>query len=157
MTGINLPQLRALVIGPALDAIGLGGDAAEELILGTIIQESGGGRSLRQLGGGPALGIAEMEPGTHDDIWLSFLNYRPGLAAKVAALRIPGLDSAAQLAGNLYYAVAMARIRYFRSPLPLPPAGDIEAQAAMWKGVYNTASGAGTEAEYRSNWIAAQK
>src|SRR5258708_26545125 len=36
-----------------------------------------------QLGGGPAVGLFQMEPTTHDDCWTNFLNFRPVLAGKV--------------------------------------------------------------------------
>ena len=41
--------------------------AAVELPLGTARVESGL-RHRRQIGGGPALGLSQMEPNTHDDI-----------------------------------------------------------------------------------------
>jgi hypothetical protein len=46
--GIDPLDLRKLVIAPALALIGLGGAAAEELMLGTALQESGCGRRLAQ-------------------------------------------------------------------------------------------------------------
>ena len=153
--GIDIRQLRDLVVRPALDAIGLGGPAAEELMIGTILQESGGGHWLHQLGTGPAIGICQMEPATHDDIWRNFLRSRPDLAAKVQRLMVEaqvGEDGASEMAGNLYYAVAMARLVYARAPEPLPPAADLAAQAAYYKRHYNTADGAATVAPYMANW-----
>lgn len=51
---------------------------------------------------------------------------------------------------NLIYATAMCRVHYRRVPEPLPPAGDLEAQAAYWKAHYNTAAAAdaGTVARF---------
>ncbi len=153
--GIDIRQLRDLVVRPTLDAIGLGGPAAEELMIGTILQESGGGHWLHQLGAGPAIGICQMEPATHDDIWRNFLHSRSDLAGKVQRLMVEaqvGEDGASEMAGNLYYAVAMARLVYARTPEPLPPAGDLAAQAAYYKRHYNTADGAATVAQYMANW-----
>jgi hypothetical protein len=151
-TGIDLHQLRDLVITPVLDLLGLGGAAVEELVLGTLLQESGGGHYLRQLGAGPAIGIGEMEPATHDDIWKTFLPAHPDLSAKISTLLVEGLPKAAQMAGNLYYAVAMTRLFYYRVSAPLPAAGDLSGQAAYYKTHYNTAGGAATTAEYIANW-----
>ena len=61
----------------------------------------------------------------------------------------------AGLSGNLLYACAMARLVYARHPDPLPAAGDLEAQAELYKRVYNTAGGAATTAEYVANYKAA--
>ncbi|KAF0118141.1 MAG: hypothetical protein FD149_866 [Rhodospirillaceae bacterium] len=69
------------VIRPTLLHLGLHSPAAEALLLGTAIQESRLGTYLRQTGGGPALGVYQMEPATHEDIWTNFLAYRPDLAA----------------------------------------------------------------------------
>ncbi|MDA8232649.1 MAG: hypothetical protein M0006_15045 [Magnetospirillum sp.] len=153
--GIDIRQLRDLVVRPALEAIGLGGPAAEELMVGTILQESGGGHWLHQVGRGPAIGICQMEPATHDDLWRNFLRSRPDLASKVQRLMVEaqvGEIGASEMAGNLYYAVAMARLVYARAPEPLPPAGDLAAQAAYYKRHYNTADGAATVAQYMANW-----
>ena len=153
--GIDIRQLRDLVVRPALEAIGLGGPAAEELMIGTILQESGGGHWLHQMGAGSAIGICQMEPATHDDLWRNFLRSRSDLAAKIQRLMVEaqvGEDGASEMAGNLYYAVAMARLVYARVPEPLPPAGDLAAQAAYYKRHYNTADGAATAAQYMANW-----
>lgn len=157
--GIRARHLRGRVIRPALLFVGLHSDAAEELLLGTACQESHCGEYLEQLGGGPAIGVWQMEPATHDDIWRNFLRYRPGLGSLVAMLacaRHQGSGDvrvrAEALSGCLEYAAVMARIQYLRDPAPLPAAGDIPAQAAMWKRVYNTARGKGEIAEYLGNW-----
>lgn len=159
-TGIDIGQLRDLVVRPVLAAIGLGGTAAEELMIGTILQESENGHWLHQLGAGPAIGICQMEPATHDDIWHNFLSSHTELIAKIKALMISdqmGESAADQMAGNLYYAVAMARLVYARVPEPLPPAGDLATQAAYYKRHYNTAGGAASVDQYMANWQAAVK
>ena len=146
---LDIGQLRELVIRPALEALHLYSEAAEELVIGTAIQESGL-RYLRQLGHGPALGLWQMEPATHDDLWLNFLAYRPDLANRVESLVAAPIPQA--LAGNLWYAAAMCRVHYYRAPEALPEAGDSEGQAALWKLRYNTPRGAGTVEEYLANW-----
>ena len=157
MAGIDPNDFRTYVIKPALGVLGVafGGDAAEELLLGTALQESQCGRWLKQLGGGPAVSPFGIEPATHDDIWKNFLAFRAGLAASVMSLRIPGLGPLAQLAGNPIYACAIARMKYVRAPGQLPSAGDLPGQAAYYKAYYNTADGAASVGTYIANWRAA--
>lgn len=150
---INVPHFIVHVIRPALNHIGLGGRASEELLLGTALQESNL-QYLHQLGEGPAKGVFQMEPRTHDDIWQNYLAYKKQLAQQVLDLSGQGAwaPPAEQLCGNMYYAAAMTRVHYRRVPEALPAAGDIEAQADYWKRFYNTHLGAGTVEEYIENW-----
>lgn len=143
-TGLDLSDLKVRVIAPALARIGMDGAAAVNLLAGTALVESGC-RRLVQDGGGPALGLWQMEPFTHDDIWATFLS-----DARLSSLRGAVLDLASQwparvsqLPGNLPYACAMARLKYYRAPGPLPAADDAAAQCRYWKSNYNTALGAG--------------
>lgn len=151
---LNIQQFRDWAIIPALDAIGLNSVAAQELLLGTALQESGL-RNLVQLENGPARGLFQMEPATHDDIWLNFLAYKPELSRKLE--NISAKQTPKELATNLLYAAAMCRIHYYRVSAPLPEAGDTNAQAAYWKTHYNTSKGKGTAAEYLDNWKAYAK
>ena len=59
-------QTLALVICPALEKLSLWSPSAEELVLGTAIVESGL-TYLKQHGDGPALGLWQVEPATHDE------------------------------------------------------------------------------------------
>ena len=121
--------------------------AAEELVLGTAIVES----SLiyiRQHGDGPALGLWQVEPATHDDLYANYLSYRQELSALLMELRAPALSLEENLASNLMYGAAVCRLCYYRQPEALPEAGDLEGQAAFWKQHYNTPLGAGTVGKY---------
>jgi len=142
-------QLLKYVIRPTLRDLGVWSVNAEQLVLGTACQESACGEYLVQLGNGPALGIYQMEPATHADIWR---NYLPGraLATKVSDLAIhAGLD-ADEMIGNLYYATAMCRVHYLRVPSAIP--SGLRKQAEYWKRHYNTELGAGTVDEYIQSW-----
>ena len=143
------------IIRPALVAIELDGSDAEQLLLGTALQESGL-RNYRQEGGGPALGYFQLEPEDHDDIWVNFLVGRKDLAARVRSL-LPSRaqPSADQLIPYPHYAAAMCRVHYLRVPLPIP--ADLAGQAAYYKAHYNTPAGAATTAEYLANWQAAME
>ena len=136
-------QTRSLVIRPALKKLKLWSPSAEELVLGTAIVESGL-TYLKQHGDGPALGLWQVEPATHDDLYTNFLNYRPELGSKLMELRAAGLSLDENLATNLMYGAAVCRLCYYRKPDALPAAGDIEGQASFWKQHYNTLLGAGT-------------
>jgi hypothetical protein len=118
-------------------------------VLGTAIQESKL-RYLQQLGNGPALGLFQMEPATHDDIHRNFLAYRPEIMERLRALN--HVFTPAALAGNAWYAAAMCRIHYYRVPDPLPAVGDIKGQAEYWAVHYNTRLGKGTADDYLKAW-----
>jgi hypothetical protein len=49
------------------------------LLLGTALTESGDMHYLHQLGNGPALGVYQMEPTTHEDIYDNYLKYKKEL------------------------------------------------------------------------------
>ncbi len=155
---IDAIQLRDKVIRPTLINIGLPSPKAEIMLLGTAAQESHLGSYLAQVGNGPALGIYQMEPATHNDIWKNYLKYKPELANKLLDL-LPRHykqedyeDFAGEMAGNLYYATAMARVHYYRKPEPLPDPTDVYAQASYWKRNYNTHLGKGKQEEYVRNY-----
>ena len=144
---LNILQFRMNVVRPVLEAISGHSMAAENLVLGTALQESNL-HYLRQLAEGPARGLFQMEPATHDDIWDNYLAYRNELAGQVSAFLVPGRDRVEQLVWNLGYACAMCRVHYQRVPEPLPDATDIQGLAAYWKRHYNTAQGKGTIQEF---------
>jgi len=140
-------QFARLVIRPALQVLEAWSPAAEALVLGTALAESGLDY-VQQLGGGPALGYFQMEPATHQDIWDNYLHYRPDMVGKLLSLRAADPPGDQQLAANACYAAAMCRVHYRRVPAPLPASGDIRGQAAYWKEHYNTPLGAGTVEHY---------
>lgn len=133
-------QLRTL-IRSVLGKVGLYSEAAEELLLLTAAVESHLGKYIYQIGG-PARGIFQMEPATEHDIWENFLAYRPKLADDVRRLMCSGTCD--DLAHNLEYQVAMARIHYLRVPETLPIPAEIRSMARYWKLYYNTTLGKGT-------------
>jgi hypothetical protein len=159
---IRPAQLRDEVIRPVLASLRpLQADQADtaqenlvELLLGTAMQESHCGDYLAQLHG-PALGVWQMEPATEQDIWKNYLNGRP-IAVPIMRLIVQGIDRTAQLAGNLYYACAMARMQYMRVAAPLPAAGDKVAQAQYYVKHYN-AGGKATFSDYLWNWTKLQE
>lgn len=83
MTGLNLSQFKSLIVRPALAGARLGGEAAVNLLTGTCLVESG--LSWLEQIKGPALGIAQMEPATHDDCWVNYLRYQQDTANHILA------------------------------------------------------------------------
>ena len=117
---------------------------AEDLLVGTALAESKL-RFLRQIGGGPARGVYQIEPATHDDLWDSYLQSRLPLGTKTNSLLAPRPSQSNQLVTNLAYATAIARLIYWRRPEPLPELGDVVGYAGYWKAHFNTEKGAGEE------------
>lgn len=146
---LNIQDVRDLVIRPVLELLDLRGRSREQLLIGTALQESGL-RKLRQWNQGPALGIFQMEPATHNDIWSSWLKYRPEFSQPIETLCHSA--TADCMAWNLRYAAAMAAIHYRRVPTALPVADDIEGHAKYWKLHYNTPAGKGKIEEYIQKW-----
>lgn len=131
------PRQLARLINPALalvangEMVGFDGPDAVTFLVGIAAVESRL-RLLRQVGGGPALGLWQIEPATHDDLLASWLDTRPEVRSRVLSLR----------------AEAPARLLIWRAPARLPRATDVPGQAKVWKQYYNTAGGAGTEEKY---------
>ena len=147
----NREQFQDL-IERVLSDISMFSPAAVNLLLGTSAQESGFGTYIRQIGGGPALGVFQMEPDTEFDIWDNYLKFRPYPKAKIfAATGVNGPDPES-LESNLAYQIAMARVHYRRVPAALPEAEDVYAMALYWKAYYNTAKGKGTAEEFIHNY-----
>lgn len=150
---LNIRQYQTQILRPTLAFVGEGlpgfaSQAAEELLLGTAAHESGF-HYLAQIRG-PAQGLYQIEPATCVDI---FKNYLPHSARHALLDRVNSLLAAKptineQLASNLAFATAMARLVYWRSPVALAAAGDIAGHARVWKRVFNTVHGKGREADF---------
>lgn len=143
-------QLLTLIITPTLKELGLWSIPAERLILGTACQESECGRYIKQLNYGVALGIYQIEPVTHDDLWASFLSYRSDVLTRLIVPPNGQKRPAQDMIYDLRYATAMCRIHYLRVKEPIPD--NLPAQAAYYKKYYNTPLGKGTEDDYIRSW-----
>lgn len=144
--GLDLGQVRYEIVRPVLKSLSLWTPAAENLVLGTGITESRL-KYIKQIGKGPALGLWQMEPATHNDLWTSYLYYNEALAALVrqyAPRAYPGTYPPAEhLKDSLKYAAAMCRIHYRRIKAAMPENNAVSL-AVYWKKYYNTPLGAGT-------------
>lgn len=141
-------DIAKYVIRPTLKMCDLYSVAAEQLLLGTAAVESDMGTYLHQKGG-PALGIYQMEPDTHNDIYLNYLNFRPELKkAILLACEYSDRPSHSALMNNLAYATVMARVKYMRVLQKLPDNNDVEGLADYWKAYYNTSKGKGASSHF---------
>lgn len=149
--GLSASQLRSYVVRPALQRIGKWSLAAENLVMVTAAQESRL-TFLHQISG-PAVSLWQIEPATYYDIWERFLPHHAGLRDDLremaGSLNTPDVNL---MHGNLFYAAAMCRTFYLRIPTRLPDADDVPGMAAYWKQHYNTHLGAGTIAQFISNY-----
>jgi len=140
--GLDQAQLRNLIVKPPLDFMGLGGLSAENLIIGTGIIESR--LTYIKQTPGPALSLWQIEPATYNDLRTrSCLKYPKIVSKMLQFLKMDMLPFKADyLAGNLYAAVMIARMKYYFDRDPLPAADDFEAMALYYKRIYNTYKGA---------------
>jgi len=155
---LDVRQVRERVIRPALRTLGPAymGEAAELLLLGTAAAESDF-RALAQYGGGPALGLWQMEPATYRDHWAWMRGASSDLGARVVSLasRGSGIGNpppAEEMTWNLALAAAMARVHYWRKPEPLPVSGDPRDLFRYYKQHYNTPLGKGTVEHFVAAW-----
>lgn len=148
---MNPQQLHDLIIRPTHKYMGGNYESKESnfLSLCTAAIESDCGYYIKQING-IALGIWQMEPATHDDIWQNcdalkteFGQIIRNLAPIYSKLSDDDLIDAPK------YACAMARLKYSMDPNPLPKiTGDNNADSRAfydyYKRVYNTELGSST-------------
>ena len=127
---MNPQQLHDYIIKPTLEYMGGNYNSikARFLLLCTSAIESDCGHYIKQVNG-PALGIWQMEPDTHDDIWENCDVCYGDLGQKVMELSLkentPDSDSVLfdglnDLIESPMYACAIARLKYSMTPEPLP-------------------------------------
>jgi hypothetical protein len=156
---IDFNQFKEHVVVPTLKYLDSEipySEEAVDLLMLTCAHESRGGTYLTQVGGGPARGVYQMEMPTHEDIWVNFLYHRAGLGVKIDRLRGDVLTSQYDLANNLGYATAMARVHYWRVPEALPSKDDTKYMSKLGdyaKKYYNTHLGKATSSRYVTDYL----
>lgn len=121
-------------------------DRAELAILMIVAHESGGGKARKQIGGGPARGIIQMEPPT--------FNSTIKFGEKAATyLRRAGFDPAVVQCADLEFddrlsvVMARARLAMDSAPLPSTPADMAIYLKKLWNG-----PGKATPEKYLKDW-----
>lgn len=143
-------------IVPALNALGLDRGTnlltASRLVLGTAAHESEGFKFRHQIHG-PALGLFQIEPATHVDLYVNFLAFRPAMEGDLSPLLRPGVPAVDQLVDNDPYAAAVCRLVYYRAKPPLPTdPEDVAALAAYWNEWYNRNPLKGTDDQFINDY-----
>ena len=151
---MNKKQLTELVIVPTLHEIPKGYSPEAVMAIQMIIaHESSGGEYLAQKSG-PALGIIQMEPFTHGEVW----KYGDSIQKNAELLRIvtPGtgvknVPSPNRLIYDLRYNVFMARQKLFmdKGALPKEPGEMAHYLKKHWNG-----GGKATATKYHFDYMA---
>lgn len=154
-------ELPGLIQDVCMHLLGHANKAEVSLLLGTAAVESFFSYR-KQIGGGPARGLWQMEVATARDIFENYLEYRPELRDKLIRLwldldTIPfwvptDNDIERHLESSDDFGCGMARLKYLRDPDRIPET--VVGQSEYWKRVYNTPQGKGTAVKYREAWIA---
>jgi len=134
---LDIQNFKNLILIPTLKDVGLCSESAVNLLLGTAIQESRL-TYLKQKGGGPALGLFQIEPATLNDIYFRYLlrEDKRELMERVQRFTTQqGIRD--QVISNIPFAVVIARVRYLMVPEALPDDDDVEALGKYWETYYN--------------------
>jgi len=148
---MNKNQLLNHVVIPMLKDIPKGLTEQSKLAIMMIIaHESKRGEFIKQIGKGPAVGLIQMEPRTHDStwkfgdsIWINAMN--AGIITpqeKASGIHPP----AERLIYDLKYNVFMARQRLFMKPGTLP--SDLVSMSLYLKKHWNSVVGKANEDSY---------
>ena len=159
-----MQQLRDYVVRPVLVDMAMWSLAAERLVLGTIAAESNMGEFLKQKGGGPAVGICQMEPATAADLLKRYLVGRRYIDRRFQAAfqlvnseplnwaLVPLGHISEKIMTDLRFAVGLCRLRFWVVPEALPEAHDLEGLASYWKRHYNTVLGKGRAEDFETKF-----
>lgn len=129
---MNVSELREQIIGPTLKYLGINSSVAEELLLGTAALESKLNPLCQDDDG---LGIYQITPEQHRQIWDQYLAFKPDLASKVRGLASQHRflqDPDKELSWNLSYATAIAWLIYQREEIVLPKNSDVHHLGQLW-------------------------
>lgn len=120
---------------------------AVELLMLTCAQESLLGKYIEQVNG-PAIGIFQIEPATHQDLVLYIAREMKKLDYFIDNyVASPSDEVFDSLKINLVYQIILARVFYYRFSEPLPSKDDVRAMAEYYKKYYNTHLGKATVEE----------
>lgn len=151
---VNKTQLIELAIRPTLKKLNLWSPEAETLLAMIAAHESNCGQYIAQIRG-PARGVFQMEPATHDDIHKWLKATRPELYQLLHTATGTTRESmvADTMMTDLDYAIAMGRIFFLRISAPIPKT--LPEMAVYAKRYWNTYLGKATAEDYLkaySNW-----
>jgi hypothetical protein len=79
----------------------------------------------------------QMEPETETSLWQHYLSRKPELKEKFISLTTKKIDRSHNLRTNLLYQVAIARLKYWPDPDPLPAYNDVDGMCMYYIRIYN--------------------
>jgi hypothetical protein len=120
-------------------------ESAVRLLMMIAAHESGGFMYARQRGG-PALSLFQIEPLTYRDVirYAGVNKHKFGLVP----LTVPAYG----LVLDLEFSVAIARLKLWQDPEPLPPCDDAAGLADYAKRVWNSELGKASAAKYEADY-----
>ena len=133
--GICPTELLRYVIRPTLEYLGDYSSSAETLLMATAAVESDLGFHIKQRKS-KGLGVYQINPRTHQQVWDRYLAEDPDLASKVRGLASQHeflINPHLELTTNLRYATAIAWMIYRRTGKTLPDADNIKALGRFWR------------------------
>lgn len=167
---LKVQELRVGIIRPTLKRI----EAAvpriaykqevEDLLVMIAAHESHLGKYRRQVGGGPARGIYQIEIPTHLDLYENYLFYREDYLGVISSFTPQNCDLEDELEKNDRYSTAVARFLLWRVPEAIPSLDDFKHSgdplgAYYWnlalyaKTHWNTEGGAATPEKYLNDFL----
>lgn len=140
--GICATELRHYVVRPTLKHMGMWSQPAENLLLGTAARESGLGFHLK-MANTQALGIYQISPKMHRNIWDRFLAPKSDLSSLVRGLASQReflSHPHHELATNLAYATAIAWLVYWRHEPNVTKieSTDIKSMGRLWQKYFHS-------------------
>lgn len=144
---INPTQLRDLITRTLKQIPSGYSDDSVELLMMIAAHESGLGIYIKQVNG-PALGIFQMEPATHDDVWAN-----GDSCISNASLLGYDLECSETLEYDLQYQILMARQRLFMISEPIPPANMVDDMSEYCKKYWNTEDGKADAFDYFNAYL----
>lgn len=143
---IDIQHFTQHIIRPTLEQLPLTGayKASAVALLGFTAMAESKLTYLVQHGDGPALGLYQIEPATHHDLWENWLPQHKYYDLRQYIRHTYGDPRDDKLVYNLAYATVIARLVYYRIPEAIPHEDDLYLLAAYWKKYYNTGKGKGT-------------
>lgn len=135
-------------------------DQAVDLLMMIACHESLCGQYTKQVNG-PALGVFQMEPFTHDDLYESYINHNRTIDFAIGKF-VPSRQSlidkksrAELLQTDIRYAIILARVFFMRFKDPIP---DTDFSRAIYaKKFWNTEKGKATEDQYLNDYLRFKK
>lgn len=137
----------------AFEGILPSGDNVIRQMYFTAVVESGGGKYIKQLGGGPARSLFQVEPTTANDIFFRYFSTRDSLKeallkfSEVSEKEVSKQGMSKLLESNPKFAAGIARLVYAMQPSSIPSSDLWDAYAKYWKKYYQKGGSKGLSAK----------